>query len=82
MHVVDRLVRMGFNVVLSDLDVAWFRDPHDYFVHKWNQYVVLLSTDNLRSENPVGDDGPDTWVDPHNVLNTGGGGEARCGVVL
>jgi hypothetical protein len=36
-HVVDRLVQLGFNVVLSDLDVAWLRDPHHYFVHQWNQ---------------------------------------------
>jgi hypothetical protein len=36
-HVVGRLVQLGFNVVLSDLDVAWLRDPHQYFVHRWNQ---------------------------------------------
>lgn len=67
---VQQVVSMGFNVVLSDLDVVWFRNPLPYFLSH-PQYDVMLSTDVIHSTNRRGDEGPEQVPDTMSALNTG-----------
>jgi arabinosyltransferase len=54
-----RLIRdftlIGFDVLISDIDVAWLRDPVPFF-RQFPGADMLVSTDQLRSETAMNDD--------------------------
>ena len=44
-----RFAHAGVDVLISDIDVAWLRDPIPLF-RRYPQADILVSTDQLRSE--------------------------------
>lgn len=70
--VVEKIVDWGFNVLHSDVDVVWFRDPLPYFLGPALANVdVATSTDLITSSNPEGDEGLEVAVFQHCNVNTG-----------
>ncbi|KAG2433971.1 hypothetical protein HYH02_012433 [Chlamydomonas schloesseri] len=70
--VVSRLVHWGFNVIHSDVDVVWFRDPLPYFLGPVMKNVdMAVSSDLISTSNPVGDDGLEVGMHQHTNFNTG-----------
>ena len=70
--VVEKIVDWGFNVLHSDVDVVWFRDPLPYFLGPALAAVdVATSTDLITSSNPVGDEGLELAIFQHCNVNTG-----------
>ncbi|GAB4815828.1 hypothetical protein N2152v2_002874 [Parachlorella kessleri] len=68
--VLDQVVEWGFNIVISDMDVAWLRDPLPLF-EDHPQADVLLSTDGCATVNDVGDAGLERDGNMHHNFNTG-----------
>jgi len=70
--VVQQIVSWGFNVIHSDVDVVWFRDPKPYFLgESIAEADVIVSTDLVSTQNPVGDEGMEVGIHQHVNLNTG-----------
>ncbi|KAG2487324.1 hypothetical protein HYH03_014041 [Edaphochlamys debaryana] len=71
-QVVSRIVHWGFNVIHSDVDVVWFRDPLPYFLGPACKDVdMAVSSDLISTQNPVGDDGLEIGMHQHTNFNTG-----------
>jgi hypothetical protein len=72
-HLAHTLLELGYNVVFSDLDATWLRDPLPYFA-KWHERMpYMTSVDNLHTVNKDGDDGPEQDPNAFSGFNTGGG---------
>ncbi|GFR46128.1 hypothetical protein Agub_g7646 [Astrephomene gubernaculifera] len=70
--VVSRMVHWGFNVIHSDVDVVWFRDPLPYFLGpKLANVDMAVSSDLISTQNPPGDDGLEVGMHQHTNFNTG-----------
>ncbi|GLC65037.1 hypothetical protein PLESTF_000239600 [Pleodorina starrii] len=70
--VVSRIVHWGFNVIHSDVDVVWFRDPLPYFLGPALKGVdMAVSSDLISTQNRVGDDGLEVGMHQHTNFNTG-----------
>eukprot|EP00198_Chlamydomonas_reinhardtii_P011930 XP_001701267.1 predicted protein [Chlamydomonas reinhardtii] len=70
--VVSRIVHWGFNVIHSDVDVVWFRDPLAYFLGPAvNNVDMALSSDLISTGNPKGDEGLEVGMHQHTNFNTG-----------
>eukprot|EP00955_Chlamydomonas_euryale_P047283 353631-Chlamydomonas_euryale.AAC.12 len=70
--VVEKIVDWGFNVLHSDVDVIWFRDPLPYVIGPALANVdVAMSTDLISTQNDVGDEGLEVNVHQHVNFNTG-----------
>ncbi|KAG2422501.1 hypothetical protein HXX76_015970 [Chlamydomonas incerta] len=70
--VVSRIVHWGFNVIHSDVDVVWFRDPLPYFLGPAMDRVdMAVSSDLISTGNPKGDDGLEVGMHQHTNFNTG-----------
>ncbi|GAB4816673.1 hypothetical protein N2152v2_003719 [Parachlorella kessleri] len=68
--ILRQVVDWGFNVVFSDMDVIWMRDPLPLFqLHPHAD--ILWSTDVSRTDNPPGDMGLEMWGDMKTNFNTG-----------
>lgn len=68
--VLDAIVDWGFNVVVSDVDVVWFKDPLPLFdIHQ--DADLLFSEDGTGSHNDPGDSGLEKGGSPHHNFNTG-----------
>ena len=46
---IKRFTAMGFNILVSDIDTVWLRDPLPYMA-QYPQADVLMSSDNLVSQ--------------------------------
>eukprot|EP00803_Ostreobium_quekettii_P009210 evm.model.scf_772EXC.7 EVM.evm.TU.scf_772EXC.7 scf_772EXC:53561-60533(-) len=62
------LVDMGLQVIITDVDTVWLRDPIEYF-RKFPQADVLVSSDHLA--NTVADEGLELWPRAGGPLNIG-----------
>lgn len=62
--------RYGFDVVYSDLDVVWLRNPLPY-LSRFLSPDVLMSVDSVSTANVAGDDGLEQGVTASNYMNTG-----------
>jgi hypothetical protein len=69
--VLDAVVDYGFNLVVSDIDVVWFKDPLPLFA-RHPDADLLFSEDGGASRNAPGDDGLEEGGNPHHNFNTGG----------
>ncbi|GIL87771.1 hypothetical protein Vretimale_13060 [Volvox reticuliferus] len=70
--VVSRMVHWGFNVIHSDVDVVWFRDPLPYFLGPALKDVdMAVSSDLISTQNGQGDDGLEVGMHQHTNFNTG-----------
>eukprot|EP00198_Chlamydomonas_reinhardtii_P003196 XP_001692532.1 predicted protein [Chlamydomonas reinhardtii] len=69
--VVRHVHQLGFNVINSDLDVVWRRDPLHHFLVKYPEPDYWVSMDPITTRNPIGDDGPEAGVTVHHYMNTG-----------
>ncbi|KXZ42178.1 hypothetical protein GPECTOR_190g297 [Gonium pectorale] len=70
--VVSRMVHWGFNVIHSDVDVVWFRDPLPYFLGPQVADVdIAVSSDLISTQNAMGDDGLEVGMHKHTNFNTG-----------
>ncbi|GIL65415.1 hypothetical protein Vafri_19165 [Volvox africanus] len=70
--VVSRMVHWGFNVIHSDVDVVWFRDPLPYFLGPALNHVdMAVSSDLISTQNQPGDDGLEVGMHQHTNFNTG-----------
>ncbi|PNW83849.1 hypothetical protein CHLRE_04g217949v5 [Chlamydomonas reinhardtii] len=70
--VVSRIVHWGFNVIHSDVDVVWFRDPLPYFLGPAvNNVDMAVSSDLISTGNPKGDEGLEVGMHQHTNFNTG-----------
>lgn len=49
-HILARVVKLGFNVLYSDMDVAWLRNPLNYFSSTPQQMSMVVTTDLLAVE--------------------------------
>ncbi|PRW61069.1 hypothetical protein C2E21_0568 [Chlorella sorokiniana] len=67
---MDSVVDWGFNWVVSDADVVWFRDPTPLFA-KYPAADFLFSEDGAGSRNDKGDDGVEHGGSEHSNFNTG-----------
>ncbi|PSC76256.1 glycosyltransferase family 77 isoform A [Micractinium conductrix] len=67
---LDALIDWGFNLVISDLDVAWFKDPMPLFTQHPHA-DLLFSHDGTSSWNEPGDAGLEAAGSPHSNYNTG-----------
>lgn len=68
--VLDAVADWGFNLVISDVDVVWFRDPLPLFA-KHAHADLIFSEDGTQSINSPGDDGLETNGDAYHDFNTG-----------
>ncbi|KAG1654663.1 hypothetical protein FOA52_003820 [Chlamydomonas sp. UWO 241] len=70
--VVEKIVDWGFNVLHSDVDAVWFRDPLPYMLGPHLENIdVAVSTDLISTNNPEGDEGLELGGHKHVNLNTG-----------
>lgn len=70
--VVERIVDWGFNVIMSDVDVVWLRDPLSYVTGPHMSHVDLaVSTDLVSTSNLRRDEGLEVNVFPNANVNTG-----------
>lgn len=71
-RILNAVYAMGFHVIQSDIDVSWLRDPTPYFMSHLNASAQLLvSTDDLRTQNPPGDSGMEVDNYPWESINSG-----------
>ncbi|KAL4425402.1 hypothetical protein ABPG75_009418 [Micractinium tetrahymenae] len=71
---VDSVVDFGFNLVISDVDAVWFRDPLPLFAEHaaaGKEQHLLFSHDGTSSRNPPGDGGLEVGASPYYSFNTG-----------
>ncbi|KAJ9511474.1 hypothetical protein QJQ45_029860 [Haematococcus lacustris] len=70
--VVQQIVGWGFNVLHSDVDVVWFRDPLPYMLGPALKDVdMAVSTDLVSTGNSKRDEGLEVSVHQHVNVNTG-----------
>ncbi|KAG2492009.1 hypothetical protein HYH03_009739 [Edaphochlamys debaryana] len=69
--VVRHVHLLGFNVINSDIDVVWMRDPLQHFLVKYPLPDYWVSMDPITTRNPIGDDGPEAGITVHHYMNTG-----------
>ncbi|KAK2076685.1 hypothetical protein QBZ16_005445 [Prototheca wickerhamii] len=53
-HLMDAFVSLGVSVIVSDVDVAWMRDPLEY-MNRYPEAEVLVSSDGRGTEDPTED---------------------------
>jgi hypothetical protein len=75
-HILERVVKMGFNVLYSDMDVAWLRNPLNYFTSTPQQMSMIVSTDLLLAGGKMHDEGLEV---PRLSANINTGGPLRGG---
>ncbi|KXZ54677.1 hypothetical protein GPECTOR_4g743 [Gonium pectorale] len=69
--VVRHVHQLGFNVINSDIDVVWLRNPLHHFLVKYPEPDYWVSMDPITTRNPLGDDGPEAGITVHHYMNTG-----------
>eukprot|EP00958_Prasinococcus_capsulatus_P027188 scaffold5297_cov374-Prasinococcus_capsulatus_cf.AAC.13 len=63
---------LGFDLLLSDVDVVYMRNPHTYMVQpEFQEADILCSSDHLRSSIPPGDEGLEVWQKAGSAMNIG-----------
>lgn len=67
---VDAVIDWGFHLVVSDLDVVWFKDPMPLF-QAHAAADLIFSHDGTSSHNEVGDGGLEATASDHYSYNTG-----------
>jgi hypothetical protein len=67
---VREVLNMGFNVILSDTDVMWMKDPLP-FVSRFPEVDVLMSVDDTATSLGVDDTGLEKDCNPYRLHNTG-----------
>lgn len=67
---LDSVVDFGFNLVVSDVDAVWFKDPLPLF-EQHAAADLLFSHDGTSSRNPPGDSGLEVGASPFYSFNTG-----------
>ncbi|KAJ9506941.1 hypothetical protein QJQ45_016531 [Haematococcus lacustris] len=69
--IVRSVNRLGFNVVHSDIDVVWFRDPLDFFTQQHTVPDYMVSMDPITTQNDLGDTGLEKGISVGHYMNTG-----------
>ncbi|CAK0784493.1 hypothetical protein CVIRNUC_007697 [Coccomyxa viridis] len=67
-HLIETFTDMGFDILVSDVDTVWLKDPLPYMA-KYPEADILTSSDHLR--NTTGDDGLEIWPDSASAANIG-----------
>ncbi|KAL4457956.1 hypothetical protein ABPG75_012821 [Micractinium tetrahymenae] len=69
--VLDAIIDYGFNLVVSDVDVVWFRDPAE-LLDRFPRADLLVGLDHGSSDNLPGDSGLEVSFHPNGSdFNTG-----------
>ncbi|KAI3429328.1 hypothetical protein D9Q98_005423 [Chlorella vulgaris] len=68
--VLDMVADWGFDIVVSDVDVVWFKDPTPLFTEHPNA-DLLFGEDGTQSLNEAGDAGLEVTSSPFHDFNTG-----------
>ncbi len=78
-HILARVVKLGFNVLYSDMDVAWLRNPLNYFSSTPQQMSMVVTTDLLAVETRAMKMHDESLAEPRVSanINTGEGGLQR-----
>ena len=69
-HMVQEVVNLGFNVILSDTDVMWMKDPMA-FIARFPEVDMMMSVDDTATGTPANDTGFESVNHPHRNHNTG-----------
>ncbi|KAK3242830.1 hypothetical protein CYMTET_47501 [Cymbomonas tetramitiformis] len=52
-HTASRLVKLGYNLLISDADVSFLQNPYPFFKGPFKDHTVIGMEENLRSFYPV-----------------------------
>ncbi|WIA11573.1 hypothetical protein OEZ85_011679 [Tetradesmus obliquus] len=66
----QQLLALGYNVLLSDIDVMWLADPLPYLTAVTPEADFLISLDGHHTDKPPGDEGLEAFQ-AHRMMNTG-----------
>ena len=67
-NLIYSFTKMGFDVLISDVDTVWLRNPLPY-VKKYSEADILTSSDHLL--NTVSDEGLEQWPNAGSAANIG-----------
>eukprot|EP00775_Hariotina_reticulata_P006248 gene6248-6484_t len=67
----QELLLLGYNVIMSDIDVMWLKDPLPYFNIQAAQADFVISLDAHYTDKPAGDDGLEPGSLLGRLMNTG-----------
>ncbi|KAL4439682.1 hypothetical protein ABPG75_002683 [Micractinium tetrahymenae] len=67
-HLIHSFTKMGFDVLISDVDTVWLRNPLPY-MEKYPEADILTSSDHLI--NTVTDEGLERWPGAASAANIG-----------
>ncbi|KAL4450568.1 hypothetical protein ABPG77_000924 [Micractinium sp. CCAP 211/92] len=67
-HLIHSFTKMGFDVLISDVDTVWLRNPLPY-MKQYPEADILTSSDHLM--NTVTDEGLERWPDAASAANIG-----------
>ncbi|GIL50740.1 hypothetical protein Vafri_6891 [Volvox africanus] len=71
-HVVRMVYELGFNIIHSDADVVWFRDPLPFFLSLLSGPAhIIISVDALSTHNNKGEVDVEYNSSPFTNINTG-----------
>ncbi|GLI60714.1 hypothetical protein VaNZ11_002807 [Volvox africanus] len=71
-HVVRMVYELGFNIIHSDADVVWFRDPLPFFLSLLSGPAhIIISVDALSTHNSKGEVDVEYNSSPFTNINTG-----------
>ncbi|GIM04886.1 hypothetical protein Vretimale_9381 [Volvox reticuliferus] len=71
-HVVRMAYELGFNIIHSDADVVWFRDPLPFFLSRLSGPAhIMISVDALSTHNNKGELDVEYNSSPYTNINTG-----------
>ena len=60
---IYKFTSLGFDLLLSDVDVVYMRNPHEYMIQpEFREADILSSSDHLSSSIPAEDEGLEMYV--------------------